>query len=141
MKPLEEAKIAIVHEWLGPYGGSEQVVVGILNTFPRADLYALVHDPRKLRGTPLEGVSVRTSFIQSLPKSKDKYRAYLPLMPLAVEHFDLRPYDIVISSNHAVAKGVLTGPGQLRAGRPPSEKQAAWLADIYRRCFVTGDRP
>ena len=129
MKPLEEARIAIVHEWLGPYGGSEQVVVGILNTFPRADLYALVHDPRKLRGTPLEGVSVRTSFIQSLPKSKDKYRAYLPLMPLAVEQFDLRPYDIVISSNHAVAKGVLTRADQLHVSYVYTPVRYAW--DLY----------
>ena len=129
MKPLEEARIAIVHEWLGPYGGSEQVVVGMLNTFPRADLYALIHDPRKLRGTPLEGVSVRTSFIQSLPRSKDKYRAYLPLMPLAVEQFDLRPYDIVISSNHAVAKGVLTRADQLHVSYVYTPVRYAW--DLY----------
>jgi glycosyltransferase involved in cell wall biosynthesis len=129
VKPLEEARIAVVHEWLGPYGGSEQVVVGMLDTFPQADLYALVHDPAKLRGTPLEGVPVRTTFIQSLPRSKQKYRAYLPLMPLAVEQFDLRSYDVVISSNHAVAKGVLTRADQLHVSYVHTPIRYAW--DLY----------
>src|SRR5215211_3751390 len=115
MKPLEQVSIAIVHEWLGPPGGSEQVVANMLEAFPQADLYTLVHDPDRewQRGTPFEQMPIRTSFIQSLPKSKERYRLYLPLMPLAVEQFDLRPYDLVISSSHAVAKGVLTRADQL----------------------------
>jgi hypothetical protein len=92
MKPLTEARVAIVHEWPVRYVGSEQVVTGMLEIVPQADLYALVHDPDGLRGTPLDGVPVQTSFIQRLPKGKEKYQAYLPLMPLAVEQFDLRSY-------------------------------------------------
>jgi len=129
VKPFSEARIALVHEWAGVYGGSEQVVAAMLEVFPRADLYALVHDPEALRGTPLEGVPVRTSFIQSLPKSKEKYRSYLPLMPLAVEQFDLRHYDIVISSHHAVAKGVLTGTDQLHVSYVHTPVRYAW--DLY----------
>jgi glycosyltransferase involved in cell wall biosynthesis len=129
MKPLEEARVAIVHEWLGPYGGSEQVVVGMLQVFPQADLYALVHDPKRLRGTPLERTPVRTSFIQSLPKARERYQAYLPLMPLAVEQFDLRPYDLVISSSHAVAKGVLTRADQLHISYTHTPIRYAW--DLY----------
>src|SRR5918998_3994484 len=113
MKSLAEARVAIVHEWTVRYAGSEQVVVGMLKAFPQADIYALVHDPAGLKGTPLEGVTVQTSFIQSLPKAKAKYQSYLPLMPLAVEQFDLRPYDLVLSSSHAVGKGVLTRADQL----------------------------
>ena len=64
---LAEAHIAIVHEWLGPYAGSEQVVAAMLEAFPGADLFATTHDPDEMRGTPLEGMPVRTSFIQSLP--------------------------------------------------------------------------
>jgi glycosyltransferase involved in cell wall biosynthesis len=129
VKPFSEVRIAIVHEWPVVYAGSEQVVAAMLEVFPRADLYALVHDPEALHGTPLEGVPVRTSFIQSLPKSKEKYRSYLPLMPLAVEQFDLRHYDIVISSNHAVAKGVLTGSDQLHVSYVHTPVRYAW--DLY----------
>jgi len=129
MKPLTETRVAIVHEWPVVYAGSEQVVAAMLEVFPQADLFALVHDPDALRGTPLEGVPVRTSFIQSLPKAKKKYRAYLPLMPLAVEQFDLRPYDIVLSSNHAVAKGALTRADQLHVSYTHTPIRYAW--DLY----------
>ncbi len=83
MKPLMETRVAIVHEWPVRYAGSEQVMAGMLRTFPQADLYALVHDPEGLKGTPLEGIPVRSSFIQSLPKAKEKYQSYLPLMHAA----------------------------------------------------------
>ncbi len=130
MKSLAEAHVAIVHEWPVRYAGSEQVVAGMLKTFRWADLYALVHDPEGLKGTPLEGVPVRTSFIQSLPKAKEKYQSYLPLMPLAVEQFDLRSYDVVISSNHAVAKGVLTRADQLHLSYVYTPIRYAW--DLYQ---------
>ncbi len=129
MKRLSEARVAVVHEWLGPYGGSEQVVAAMLEAFPRADLYALVHDPERLRGTPLENVPVETSFVQSLPGSTQRYRLYLPLMPLAVEQFDLRGYDLVLSSSHAVAKGALTRTDQLHVSYTHTPMRYAW--DFY----------
>jgi glycosyltransferase involved in cell wall biosynthesis len=127
--PLSEARVAVVHEWLGPYAGSEQVVAAMLETFPRADLFATIHDPDEMHGTPLEGMPVRTSFIQSLPGAKKRYRSYLPLMPLAVEQFDLRPYDLVLSSSHAVAKGVLTRADQLHVSYVHTPARYAW--DLY----------
>ena len=129
MKLLTETRVAIVHEWPVVYAGSEQVVAAMLEVFPGADLFALVHDPEALRGTPLEGVPVRTSFIQSLPKAREKYRTYLPLMPLAVEQFDLRSYDVVLSSNHAVAKGALTRADQLHVSYIHTPIRYAW--DLY----------
>lgn len=135
MKSLGDARVAIVHEWLGPYGGSEQVVVGMLETFPRAKLFATVHDPELLRGTPLEGVPVRTTFIQSLPGAMKNYQAYLPLMPLAVEQLDLRSYDVIISSSHAVARGVLTGADQLHVSYTYTPMRYAW--DLYQE-YLTG---
>ncbi len=129
MKPLPEARVAIVHEWLGPYAGSERVVAAMLESFPRADLYALVRDPEKLRGTPLENVPVETSFVQSLPGATERYRLYLPLMPLAVEQFDLRSYDLILSSSHAVAKGALTRPDQLHVSYTYTPMRYAW--DFY----------
>jgi glycosyltransferase involved in cell wall biosynthesis len=125
-----EKRIAIVHEWPVAYVGSEQVVAAMLGVFPQADFYSMVYDAEALRGTPLEGIPVRTSFIQALPKAKEKYRTYLPLMPLAIEQFDLRAYDMVISSSHAVAKGVITRADQLHVSYVHTPMRYAW--DFYQ---------
>ena len=129
MKLLSEARVAIVFEWFQRFGGVERVVEEMRKAFPGADLFALVHDWESLAGTPLEGVPVRTSFIQSLPWAKEKYRFYLPLMPIAVEQLDLRPYDIVLSSSHTVAKGVLTRADQLHVSYTHTPVRYAW--DLY----------
>src|SRR5215212_9843575 len=129
MKPLENARIAIVHEWLIVFGGSERVVVDILRAFPQADLFAIAYDREGVRGTPLESVPVRTTRIQSLPSVDKRYRIYLPLMPLAVEQLDLRRYDLIISSNHAVAKGALTRADQLHISYTHTPIRYAW--DLY----------
>lgn len=122
-------RAAIVLEWFQAVGGSERVVAGIRKIFPHADVFAVVHDEESLVGTDLEGVPVRKSFIQSLPKAAEKYRLYLPLMPLAVEQFDLRSYDLVISSSHTVAKGVLTRADQLHISYVHTPVRYAW--DLY----------
>ena len=129
MKFSSEARVAIVLEWFQRFGGVERVVAGMREAFPQADLFALVHDPDGLASTPLEGVPVQTSFIQRLPRSKEKYRSYLPLMPLAVEQFDLRTYDIVLSSSHTVSKGALTRPDQLHVSYTHTPVRFAW--DLY----------
>ena len=119
-------RVAIVHEWLVTYAGSERVVRELLTLFPEADLFALVDflpdDDRK----KLFGKRAKTSFIQSLPFARSKYRSYLPLMPLAVEQFDLSAYDLIISSSHAVAKGVLTGPDQTHICYCHTPARYAW---------------
>jgi len=94
MKPLSEARVGSVFEWFKRFGGTERVIAEIRKAFPSADFFALVHDPESLTGTPLARVPDRTSFVQSLPRSKGEYRLYLPLMPLAVEQFDLQHYDL-----------------------------------------------
>jgi len=105
-------KIAIIHDWLTVYAGAEKTLEQILKLYPQADIFTIVDFlPEKDRAF-LEGHTITTSFIQKLPFAKTKYRHYLPLMPLAVEQFDLSDYDLVISSSHAVAKGVITGPNQ-----------------------------
>jgi len=122
----DKLKVAIVHEWFVTYAGSERVVEQILNVFPQADLFALVDFlPDDERGF-LGGRQVHTSFIQRLPKARTAFRNYLPLMPLAVEQFDLSAYDLVISSNHAVAKGVITGPGQVHISYVHTPMRYAW---------------
>src|SRR5215212_4043072 len=129
MKSISEARVAIVFEWFQHFGGVELVVAEMLEAFPGADLFALVHDPDSLTGTSLEGVPVRTSFIQHLPWAKEKYRSYLPLMPLAVEQLDLRPYDLILSSSHTVSKGVLTRSDQLHISYTHTPVRYAW--DLY----------
>jgi len=119
-----KVRVAIVHDWLVTYAGAERVLEQIIACFPDADLFSLVDfldDRTFIRGKP-----VTTSFIQKLPKAKAKYRSYLPLMPLAIEQLDLSAYDVVISSSHAVAKGVLTGPDQVHISYVHSPIRYAW---------------
>lgn len=119
-------RIAIVHDWLVTYAGAERVLEQILACYPHADLFSLVDFlPPGQRGF-IHNKPVRTSFIQRLPKARKKYRSYLPFMPLAIEQFDLSGYDLVISSSHAVAKGVLTGPDQLHISYVHSPIRYAW---------------
>ncbi|HHQ6617551.1 TPA: glycosyltransferase family 4 protein [Serratia fonticola] len=117
-------KIAIVHDWLVTYAGAERVLERMLNIFPEADLFSMVDflDNRDF----ILNKTVKTSFIQKLPFSKSKYRSYLPLMPIAVEQFDLSEYDLIISSSHAVAKGIISGPNQLHICMCYSPIRYAW---------------
>jgi glycosyltransferase involved in cell wall biosynthesis len=122
-KPL---RVAIVHDWLTVYAGAERVLEQMLLCYPQADIYSTVDFlPPKERAF-LGGKVVHTSFIQNWPWAKTKYRAYLPFMPLAVEQFDLSSYDLVISSSHAVAKGVITGPDQCHVCMCYSPMRYAW---------------
>ena len=105
-------KTAIVHDWLVTYAGAERALEQILALYPDADLYSLIDFIPDDQRTFLLNKKATTSFIQSLPFAGRKYRNYLPLMPLAIEQFDLSGYDLVISSSHAVAKGVLTHANQ-----------------------------
>ncbi|MCS6990025.1 MAG: glycosyltransferase family 4 protein [Chloroherpetonaceae bacterium] len=129
MSDSKQPKIAVVHEWLSIVAGSEKVVGELLALYPNADLFALVDffgdEERKL----IMGKRAQTSFIQRLPFAKTSFRAYLPLMPLAVEQFDVSDYDVVISSHHAVAKGVLTHQNQLHVCYCHSPMRYAW--DFY----------
>lgn len=119
-------KTAIVHDWLVTYGGAERVLEQLLLLYPEADLYSLLDFLPPGERTFLGGRKVETSFIQRLPLARHKYRNYLPLMPLAIEQFDLSGYDLVISSSNAVAKGVITGPDQLHVCLCYSPIRYAW---------------
>ncbi|SAL27305.1 group 1 family glycosyl transferase [Caballeronia sordidicola] len=117
-------KVAIVHDWLVVSGGAEKVLEQMIACFPQADIFSLVdflEDRSIVHNKP-----VRTSFIQRLPYAEKKYRGYLPLMPLAIEQFDLSSYDLVLSSSHAVAKGVLVGPDQTHVSYVHSPIRYAW---------------
>jgi glycosyltransferase involved in cell wall biosynthesis len=119
-------RIAIAHEWFASYAGSERVVEQMLAVYPQADLFSLVDFLEPGQRSFIQDKPVQTSFIQNLPFSRRAFRQYLPLMPLAVEQFDLTAYDLVISSNHAVTKGVITGPNQLHICMCYSPMRYAW---------------
>lgn len=119
-------KTAIVHEWFVTYVGSEKVVEQLLALYPEADLFTLVDFLPASEREFLKGRKIHTSFIQKLPLAKKYYRQYLPWMPLAIEQFDLSEYELIISSSHAVAKGVLTAPDQLHISYVHSPMRYAW---------------
>ncbi len=119
-------KVAVVHEWLDTYAGSERVLEQILKLYPAADLFTVVDFLKDdARGFVL-GKRATTTFIQRLPGARKHFRSYLPLMPLAIEQLDLSGYDLVVSSSHAVAKGVITGPDQLHVSYVHSPIRYAW---------------
>lgn len=120
-------KIAFVHDWFTALAGAEKVAEQILNIFPNADIYCVYADPTAVsKAKFLGGRRITTSFIQNLPGAAKHYRSYLLLMPLAIEQLDLSSYDVIISSSHAVAKGVLTGPDQLHISYIHTPIRYAW---------------
>ncbi|HFK6836040.1 TPA: glycosyltransferase, partial [Citrobacter freundii] len=123
---LNEAKISLVHEWLLSYAGSEQVSSAILHAFPEAELYSVVDFLTDEQRNNFLGKHATTTFIQKLPKAKKLYQKYLPLMPLAIEQLDLSDANIIISSAHSVAKGVISGPDQLHISYVHSPIRYAW---------------
>ena len=118
--------VALVHDWLPVYGGAERVLEQMISVLPDASIYSLFEFLPDSHRSFLQGKNVNTSFIQKLPFAKKKYRYYLPLTPLAIEQFDLSGYDVVVSSNYVVAKGVVTAPDQLHISYVHSPIRYAW---------------
>ena len=111
---MDDRKIAIIHDWLIHYGGAERVLKTVCEQFPYADIYTLIDttDKKTHQWRWLQNRTIHTSFLNSLPFREKYYRYLLPLMPYAIESFDLSKYDIVLSLSHAVAKGVIIHPHQ-----------------------------
>lgn len=118
--------IGIVADWLVTFAGAERVIAEFLELYPEADLYAVIEFLHEENKKIIHNKKVNTTFIQSLPWAKKKYQNYLPLMPLAVEQLDVSGHDIILSSSHAVAKGILTGPDQLHISYVHSPIRYAW---------------
>jgi len=120
------ARIAVVHDWLLDFAGSERVLAEILRCFPQADLFALVDHMRDDDRALLGGKHATTTFLQAMPGVASRLRYYLPLMPFAIEQLDVTGYDLVISSSHAVAKGVIVSPDALHVSYVYSPMRYAW---------------
>lgn len=125
-------KKALIHDWFSVYAGAEKCVESFTNIWDDFEVYSLIDFlSDKDRELILKGKKANTSFVQNLPKAKDKYRNYLPLFPLAIEQFDLSEYDVILSSSHAVAKGVLTHSNQLHISYVHTPIRYAW--DLYHQ--------
>lgn len=125
-------KKALIHDWFSTYAGAEKCVESFTDIWDDFEIYSLIDflsgaDRDKI----LKGKRAHTSFIQKLPFAKDKYRNYLPLFPIAIEQFDLSGYDVVLSSSHAVAKGILTHSNQLHIAYVHTPIRYAW--DLYHQ--------
>ena len=131
---MQTVRVAIVHDWLYVVGGAERVLHEMLQCFPDADVFTLFDVLSPADRAQIGFERAHTSFLQKMPFIRTRHRSYLPLMPLAIEQFDLSAYDLVISSSYAVAKGVLTGPDQVHVAYVHSPMRYAWdLQHAYLR--------
>jgi len=121
---LKGKSVAIVCDWLTNMGGAEKVIHSLHRMFPKAPIYTTLYDPSRVQG--FENAEIYTSFLQRIPYSQKKHPLFLSLMPMAVESFNLDQYDVVISSSHAVAKGVITKPETLHISYCHTPMRYAW---------------
>nr|WP_298964235.1 glycosyltransferase [uncultured Halomonas sp.] len=119
-------KVAIVHDWLTTWAGAEKALAELLACYPQAEIFTTVNFLPNGEIPCLAGRTIHTSFVQKLPGARKHYRRYLPLMPLAVEQFDLKGFDLILSSSHAVAKGVISDPGAVHVCYCYSPMRYAW---------------
>lgn len=119
-------KVALVHDYLIRMGGAERVLLELRNLFPEAPIYTLLYDKEKM-GKYLEGADVRASFLEKFPKFlRNRHKHLLPLLPIAAESFDLRDFDLVISSSSAFAKSIITRPDTIHVCYCHSPSRFLW---------------
>jgi glycosyltransferase involved in cell wall biosynthesis len=126
-------RIALVHHWLVTMRGGERVLKALAELFPSADIFTLVCDRLMLPST-LSRLQIRTSLLQNLPRSRQWYPYYLPLFPMATRQLDLRGYDLVISSDAAIMKGVHTDANAVHICYCHTPMRCLWSGyETYRR--------
>ncbi|MEJ2048305.1 MAG: glycosyltransferase [Calditrichota bacterium] len=117
MNNLRNLRVAIVHDWLTGMRGGEKVLEVFCQIFPEADIYTLIYNEGSVSSV-IASHKIHTSFVNRFPFKKSKYRHFLPLFPTAIERFNFKQYDLILSSSHCVAKGIIT---------PPDAKHIAYL--------------
>ncbi len=118
-------KIALVHDYLVQYGGAERVLECFTELFPEAPIYTLVYDKEAMHGK-FADKDIRTSFLQKFKLARKKHRLFPPLMPIAIEQFDFRKFDIVLSDSASYAKGIITQPQTLHICYMHTPMRYAW---------------
>jgi glycosyltransferase involved in cell wall biosynthesis len=124
-------KVALVHEYLTNFAGSEQVLLALHEMFPDAPIYTAIYNEEKC--PQFKNADIRTSFLQNFPQAKERYQVYIPLLPLAVEGYDLGEYDLVISDTHIATKGVITKPDTVHISYCHTPIRYAWSPEIDPR--------
>lgn len=119
-------RVAVVHDYFCNLGGSDTVARALYDLFPDARLYALLMYARNRNAELLRGIPVRLSFLQKLPLAQRTHQPFLPLMPLAIESLDLSGYDLIFSSSHTVAHGVIPPPGAMHVCYCHTPMRYAW---------------
>ncbi len=118
-------RVALVHDYLVQRGGAERVLEAFAELFPEAPIFTLLHDPEAMRGL-FSNRDIRTSFLQKIPWTRRNHRLFPPLMPLAIEQFNFRDFDLVLSDSSSYAKGVITGPETLHVSYMHTPMRYAW---------------
>ena len=98
-------RVAIIHDWLITTRGGEKCLEAFCELFPSADVYTLIYAPDRVSSV-IKSMKIRSSWLNDIPGIERVYRYCLPLFPRVIESFDLRNYDLIVSSSHCVAKGV-----------------------------------
>ncbi len=124
-------KIALVHDYLINFSGAEQVLLALHELYPSAPIYTAIYNKESC--PQFNDATVHTSFLQTWPLAKTKYRQYIPLLPLANESYDLSAYDVVISDCHIATKGVITKPETIHISYCHTPIRYAWLSHIDPR--------
>jgi glycosyltransferase involved in cell wall biosynthesis len=125
--PLKDLRVAFVHHWLVGMRGGEKVLEALCRIVPQADVYTLVSEPAAISET-IRQHRITTSWIQKLPRASQYYSHYLPFFPFAIEQFDLSGYDLVVSSDAVVSKGVITRPETCHICYCHTPMRYAWSA-------------
>ena len=120
------SRIAFIVDALPAVGGGEKTLFTALEIFPQADIFTLVYNRSAFADSPIAGKPVVTSYLDKLPYAHTRHRLLLPLMPSAIEQFDLRGYDVVVSFSYAVAHGVRVANGTRHISYTYTPMRYAW---------------
>ena len=123
-------KLAIVHDYLNQFGGAERVVEVLHEIFPEAPIYTSIYDKEAMPDS-FETMDIRTSFMQNLPGVMKHFRKYLIFYPFAFERFDLKTYDLILSSSSAWAKGIKKRSDALHICYCYTPMRFAWMYETY----------
>lgn len=123
-------RVALVHDYLNQMGGGEKTLLALTKIYPNAPIYTSIYEPSRV-DHDFRSLDIRTSFMQRLPFVKRHHQPFLPLYPFAVESFDLRGYDLVVSDSSAFAKGIVTRPETLHICYCHTPMRWAWNFEDY----------
>lgn len=118
-------KVAVIHDWLNGMRGGEKVLEEVLEIFPQADIFTLFLEPDKI-SDKIKAHKITPSPLNKYGFIRKRYKHFLPFLPIAIESFDLRAYDLVISISHCVAKGVITRPDAIHISYVNSPMRYIW---------------